>query len=97
LAREDRAAVETPPRYLGKVVMRLCLDRMKSARAWREVYVGQWLPEPVVNESLDSDIASELVHDLSSAGGDQRQSIGCSRRALTHCRVAGDLGPAGTF
>src|SRR5262245_465181 len=39
----DRATIEQPRHYLGTVVTRLCLDRMKSARARREIYVGQWL------------------------------------------------------
>ena len=34
--------------YLTTIVTRLCLDRLKSARATREQYVGPWLPEPVV-------------------------------------------------
>jgi RNA polymerase sigma-70 factor (ECF subfamily) len=34
--------------FLATVVTRLCLDRLKSARAKRETYVGQWLPEPLV-------------------------------------------------
>jgi RNA polymerase sigma-70 factor, ECF subfamily len=63
----DRSAVAEPRRYLGTVVTRLCLDRMKSARARREVYVGQWLPEPVVDETLDADTAGGLAHDLSVA------------------------------
>jgi len=63
----DRDAVAAPRRYLGTVVARLCLDRMKSAQARREVYVGQWLPEPVVDEPLDADIAGDLAHDLSVA------------------------------
>ena len=63
----DRAAIEEPRRYLGTVVTRLCLDRMKSARARREVYVGQWLPEPVVDEALDAETAGGLAHDLSVA------------------------------
>src|SRR5581483_2674590 len=33
--------------FLSTVVTRLCLDRLKSARAQRESYVGPWLPEPV--------------------------------------------------
>src|SRR5436309_15666375 len=33
--------------WLTTVVTRLCLDRLKSARAARELYVGPWLPEPV--------------------------------------------------
>ena len=34
--------------WLTTVVSRLCLDRLKSAVARRETYVGQWLPEPIV-------------------------------------------------
>ena len=34
--------------WLTTVVTRLCLDRLKSARAARELYVGPWLPEPVL-------------------------------------------------
>jgi len=63
----DRGAIAHPRRYLGTVVTRLCLDRMKSARAQREVYVGQWLPEPVVDERFDADAAGELAHDISVA------------------------------
>jgi RNA polymerase sigma-70 factor (ECF subfamily) len=34
------------------IVTRLCLDRMKSARATREEYIGPWLPEPVLTSEL---------------------------------------------
>ncbi|MEO8520768.1 MAG: RNA polymerase sigma-70 factor [Acidobacteriota bacterium] len=37
--------------YLTTIVTRLCLDRLKSARAKREAYVGPWLPEPVVTDA----------------------------------------------
>jgi RNA polymerase sigma-70 factor (ECF subfamily) len=63
----DRTAIEHPRRYLGTVVTRLCLDRMKSAQARRETYVGPWLPEPVVDEHLDGHAAGELAHDISVA------------------------------
>ena len=63
----DRGAIDEPRRYLGTVVTRLCLDRMKSARARREVYVGQWLPEPVVDEALDAETTGDLAHDISVA------------------------------
>jgi RNA polymerase sigma-70 factor (ECF subfamily) len=63
----DHARIEEPRRYLGTVVTRLCLDRMKSAKARREIYVGQWLPEPVVDEALDAEAAGDLAHDLSVA------------------------------
>ncbi|MGG8410093.1 RNA polymerase sigma-70 factor [Streptomyces sp. 12297] len=44
----DRAAVEHPGAFLAKTVTRLCLNRLDSARARRERYVGPWLPEPVL-------------------------------------------------
>jgi DNA-directed RNA polymerase specialized sigma24 family protein len=37
-------SVDTPAAYLTRVVTRLCLDQLKSARARRETYVGAWLP-----------------------------------------------------
>src|SRR5271165_5398826 len=63
----DHAAIEEPRRYLGTVVTRLCLDRMKSAKARREVYVGQWLPEPVVDEALDAETVLERLSPLERA------------------------------
>ena len=63
----DRAAIEEPRGYLATVVTRLCLDRMKSARARREFYVGQWLPEPVVDEAFDDETAGDVAHDITIA------------------------------
>jgi RNA polymerase sigma-70 factor (ECF subfamily) len=42
--------VRSPKAYLTTIVTRLCLDRLKSARAAREEYVGPWLPEPVLTD-----------------------------------------------
>ncbi|MEH2518471.1 RNA polymerase sigma-70 factor (ECF subfamily) [Bradyrhizobium sp. AZCC 1610] len=54
--------------FLVTVVTRLCLDRLKSAKVQREVYVGPWLPEPVFDaEGLSADAATELADDLSFA------------------------------
>jgi RNA polymerase sigma-70 factor, ECF subfamily len=63
----DRSSVADARGYLGTIVTRLCLDRMKSAQARREVYVGQWLPEPLVDETLDAETAGDIAHDLSVA------------------------------
>ncbi|MET0308534.1 MAG: sigma-70 family RNA polymerase sigma factor, partial [Sphingomonas sp.] len=51
----DRSAVLEPEAYLRRVVTRLCLDQLKSARARHETYVGPWLPEPVVEEEDEID------------------------------------------
>jgi RNA polymerase sigma-70 factor (TIGR02957 family) len=44
----DPAAIESLRAWLTKVVTNLCLNRLTSARARRETYVGPWLPEPVI-------------------------------------------------
>ncbi|WNV75172.1 RNA polymerase sigma factor SigJ [Geodermatophilus sp. DSM 44513] len=47
LSEQDQAAIESPSGWLIKVVCRICLDMLRSARSRRERYVGEWLPEPV--------------------------------------------------
>ena len=42
--------LRSPQAYLTTIVTRLCLDRLKSARATREDYVGPWLPEPMITD-----------------------------------------------
>jgi RNA polymerase sigma-70 factor, ECF subfamily len=49
----DRSAVRHPESFLRRTVTRLCLDQLKSARRRREVYPGEWLPEPVVETEED--------------------------------------------
>ena len=61
----DTATVEDPRAYLARVVTRLCLDRLKSARARREEYVGTWLPEPVVEEIVPT--SNEVADEISVA------------------------------
>lgn len=57
----DRAAVIEPEAFLRRTVTRLCLDQLKSARRKRETYVGEWLPEPVVEEEADEDVTLPLM------------------------------------
>src|SRR5262245_20820660 len=45
------AAVDSLKAYLTTIVTRLCLDRLKSAHATREEYVGPWLPEPILTDA----------------------------------------------
>jgi len=49
----ERDAVREPAAFLRKVIARLCLDRLRSVRRAREMYIGTWLPEPVVESSED--------------------------------------------
>ncbi len=61
----DRADIREPQAFLRRVVTRLCLDVLKSARKRREVYVGPWLPEPTVEavepDELDDEITLPLM------------------------------------
>ena len=67
-SQTDQRGVNSAEAYLVTIVTRLCLDRMKSARAQREIYVGPWLPEPVADaEALSPHNATELADDLSFA------------------------------
>jgi len=60
--------VRSPRSYLSTVVTRLSIDRMRSARARREEYVGPWLPEPLVSEGAeDAGEPTKLDESLSMA------------------------------
>lgn len=57
----DREAVRVPAAFLRRMVTRLCLDHLKSARVRREDYVGPWLPEPIVETELVEDVTLPLM------------------------------------
>ena len=62
----DRSVVREPAAFLRRIVTRLCLDQLKSARHARETYVGSWLPEPVVESAEDEvdDVTLPLIMAL---------------------------------
>lgn len=47
LSRQQQDAIASPGAWLTKVASRLCLNVLSSARARRETYVGEWIPEPL--------------------------------------------------
>ena len=47
LTSDQRDAITSPGAWLTTVTSRICLDQLGSARARRERYVGEWIPEPV--------------------------------------------------
>lgn len=57
----ERAEVRVPEAFLRRMVMRLCLDQLKSARHQRETYIGPWLPDPVVEEDAQEDVTLPLM------------------------------------
>ena len=60
----DRSGIENAGAFLARMVTRLCLDHLKSARVRRETYIGPWLPEPVVEPAADP---AEETEDLTLA------------------------------
>jgi len=47
LSRQQQEAIESPGAWLTTVASRICLNLLGSARARRETYVGEWIPEPL--------------------------------------------------
>ena len=100
----DMHAIETPAAWLTTVVVRLCLDRMRRAKAAREVYVGPWLPEPVLTpeggerrdeevESFADDLSFGLMLVLERLGPEERAAF-ILREAFdnSHAEIAAALG-----
>ena len=68
--RYDEAGVrpESPKAYLSTVVTRLAVNVLKSARVRREAYVGEWFPEPLLEDPYrDPERAAELADSVSMA------------------------------
>jgi len=65
-ARAGGERIESPRAYLSTVVSRLSLDQLRSARARRETYVGEWLPEPLITED-DPARKAEMADSVSHA------------------------------
>ncbi|MQA80727.1 MAG: sigma-70 family RNA polymerase sigma factor [Streptosporangiales bacterium] len=47
MSPQQQEAIESPGAWLSKVASRICLNLLGSARARRETYVGEWIPEPL--------------------------------------------------
>ena len=65
--KTDVAEVRSPRAYLSAVVTRLGIDLSRSAHKSREVYMGEWLPEPLVSGDRTPDEALELAESLQTA------------------------------
>ncbi len=72
-AEVDVRTVLNEGAYLSRVVTNLCLDRLRSAAAQRESYVGVWLPDPLLDDAAIVDDAPgperqmEFAQDVSVA------------------------------
>ena len=96
--------VRDPRAWLLRIVTRLSLDQLNSARSRRERYVGPWLPEPVLTGAAVVEDPLELVErrELLSLGAlVMLERLSASERAvlvlrasldLSHAEIAGAIG-----
>jgi RNA polymerase sigma-70 factor (TIGR02957 family) len=59
--------ISSPRAYAATVTTRLAIDELRSARARRESYVGEWLPEPIAEPEEDPAAQAEQSDSLSLA------------------------------
>ena len=67
-AIEHGEQIASPRAYVATVTTRLAINELRSARARREQYVGEWLPEPILTDSVDDPAQhAEMADSLSLA------------------------------
>jgi RNA polymerase sigma-70 factor (ECF subfamily) len=82
-ALEDGERIQSPRAFVGTVTTRLAIDELRSARARRERYVGEWLPEPIVTDSSDDPAQhAEMADSLSLAMLVLLESLSPEQRAV---------------
>jgi RNA polymerase sigma-70 factor (TIGR02957 family) len=67
-AIESGEEISSPRAYAATVATRIAIDELRSARARRETYVGEWLPEPITERPEDDPARqAEIADSLSLA------------------------------
>jgi len=56
-----KSVAKSPKAYLSKLMTRLCIDHLRSAQVQREMYIGPWLPEPLVTDMSSNPPADEVA------------------------------------
>jgi RNA polymerase sigma-70 factor (ECF subfamily) len=64
-ALEEKGGVTDPAAWLVRTTTRLCIDRLRAAKAQREAYRGPWLPEPLIEPLAEDPV--ERAEDISVA------------------------------
>ena len=66
--KTDPNTVQSPKSFLCSVITRLCIDELRTAKAKREEYIGEWLPEPMLTDpSPQPSEQIEMAESLSLA------------------------------
>ncbi len=92
-ALNAREPIESPRAYTATVTTRLAIDHLRSARARRESYVGEWLPEPLVTDAgEDPERQAEMADSLSLAFLVLLECLSPEQRAVLLLRDVFDYG-----
>jgi RNA polymerase sigma-70 factor (ECF subfamily) len=82
-ALEAGERLQSPRAYAATVTTRLAIDELRSARARRERYVGEWLPEPIITDGVEDPVREvELADSLSIATLVLLESLSPEQRAV---------------
>lgn len=85
-AAEEPERIRSMKSYLCKIVTNRCIDRLRSAQKQRELYVGPWLPEPIVADEADRNADPLQVYvrqeSISTAYLLLLQQLSCVERAV---------------
>ncbi|MEU5432408.1 RNA polymerase sigma factor SigJ [Streptomyces sp. NPDC020719] len=87
----DHEEIREPRAFLIKVVSRLALDQLRSARVTREAYTGPWLPEPVATDALGPMDTAELRDTVAFATAHLMERLTPPERAVFVLREAFEL------
>ena len=80
---ENGGRIASPRAFVATVTTRLAIDELRSARARRERYVGEWLPEPILTDELDDPARqAEMADSLSVAMLVLLESLSPEQRAV---------------
>jgi len=78
----DRTGIQSVAAFLVTIATRLCVDRLRALKQERVHYVGEWLPEPIVDDHTPSpEMQRELVDDVSVAFLAVLERLGPEERA----------------
>jgi RNA polymerase sigma-70 factor (TIGR02957 family) len=87
--------IVSPRAFVATVTTRLAINELRSARARRERYVGEWLPEPVITDSLEDPARhAETADSLSLAMLVLLESLSPEQRAVLLLHDVFDYGYA---
>ena len=92
-ALDDGEHIVSPRAYIATITTRLAINELHSARARREHYVGEWLPEPIITDSRDDPAwHAEQAESLSLAMLVLLETLSPEQRAVLLLRDVFDYG-----